>query len=125
MPLLLRTKHVIRQMAPSFGRMVHVSAMSLTMMRVSSMHAGIALDDVVLAAATIEGVTIPMIASTTTATRASALAIPLPRSGATTSLLQPLMALPLIQTAFNCMIEERALFSNHDILSQYYKVAII
>jgi hypothetical protein len=110
-------------MAPSFGRMVHVSAMSLTMMRVSSMHTGIALDDVVLAAATMEGVPIPMIASTTT--RASALAIPLPRSGATTSLLQPLMALPLIQTAFNCMIEERALFSNHDILSQYYKVAII
>jgi hypothetical protein len=51
--------------------------MSLTMMRVSSMPTGIALDDAALVAAIEERALIPMIASTTT--RASALATALPQ----------------------------------------------
>jgi hypothetical protein len=45
----------MRMVAPIFGRMVHGSAIRLTMMRISSMPTGIALDDVVVAAEAMEG----------------------------------------------------------------------
>lgn len=94
------------------------------MMQMSSMPTGIALDDVALAAVTMEKGHIHMIALTTT--RASASATLLPRYGATTSFPRLLMTLHLLQAALaNHRTEERELLSNNvDLLSQSKQIGI-